>query len=111
MSTIQVQGNVPIQLPANQAYVIERDQNALKGVLWGILALELGSMTLTAGTATLMTSPLSYTPAISVPFVCGVATYLLACGTKACVENACYHFGSRQVIVIQPANVIRLQQV
>ena len=100
----------PTSMPQQSVYVIERDQSTLKGILWGFLAFKLGGVALSAGAATLITSPFVVTPAAPVPVIFGLATYLLACGTKASVENACYHLGSRSIVVVQPANVVRLQQ-
>lgn len=88
------------------AFIVQNDQSALKGILWGALSLKLGSETLGGLTLTAVASAFIATPAapVAVPaaIVCGIGTYILGSLTCWSLNNASYHLGQpSQVVVLQ----------
>lgn len=83
------------------AVAVPNDQSIIKGAIWALLALNIGSTALTCGGYTLATSPLLVTPVAGIPIAWAVGTYVLASLTGSCIENASYHLGSRQVVYLQ----------
>lgn len=82
--------------------IIQNDQNqsALKGIFWAFATMKLGSATLGAAGATLVTTPFVVTPLIFIPVGCGLATAILGTITQECFNNASYHLGSPSKVVV-----------
>ena len=85
----------------NSTIVIQNDQSTLKGALWAFVAFKTGMATLSLGTATLLTSPLIVTPLAIVPIATGLGTFIGCSLTNSFVQNASYHLGSRNIVVLQ----------
>lgn len=88
------------QTTAQKVIVVQNDQNVLKGALWGLATLKLGTGTLAVAISTLTTFPLIVTPLAPIPVVSGVLTYIFASMTNTCMENTAYHLGSSHKIVV-----------
>lgn len=90
-------------IKGRQVIYLKNDQNALKGILWGIVAFKMAGMGLSGLGFTAVLSPLIVTPAALLPVVSGILTYVLLDGASSCFKNACHHLGSaeQQVVVVR----------
>lgn len=82
-------------------WVVRSDQSTFKGLVWGLGFLQLAPATLGFATATLYSSLLIGTNLAALPVVCATATWFTGWMTVKCFENAAYHLGSREIIVLR----------
>ena len=93
----------------HQLVILDDDRSLLKGILWGWLGLGCAEGAITCGAATLISgctalaitgSEMSMSLWLS-SVGTGILTFALSTCTMKCASNCLYHFGSRQVKIIQ----------
>lgn len=97
----------------HQLVILDDDRNLLKGILWGWLGLDCGGAAIACGAATVVSgfAAVASTGATDMSMTLwlssvgtGILTFVLGSCTMQCASNCFYHFGSRQVKVIQFSN-------